>query len=106
MIEFIIPAAAVGKGRPRVTSRGTYTPQKTKDYEAFAQACFRRSRCRPYAVSAQPLKAEIVACFAVPKSYAKKRRAALLGKPPRQRHPGRAQRPCLPRRRADRGTGG
>ena len=81
MIEFIIPTAAVGKGRPRVTSRGTYTPQKTKDYEAFVQTCFRKSRCRPYAVSTQPLKAEIVACFAVPKSYAKKRRAALLGKP-------------------------
>lgn len=33
MIEFTIPCAAIGKGRPRVTRHGTYTPQKTRDYE-------------------------------------------------------------------------
>ena len=33
MISFIIPGKPQPKQRPRVTSRGTYTPQATVDYE-------------------------------------------------------------------------
>lgn len=33
-IEFTVPGAPVGKGRPRFMKNGhTYTPQKTRDYE-------------------------------------------------------------------------
>ncbi len=32
-LTFEIPGPPVPKGRPRVTRRGTFTPQKTKDYE-------------------------------------------------------------------------
>lgn len=81
MIEFIIPAAAIGKARPRVTRYGTYTPKKTRDYEALVRHCFRIGGNPPYTDAAQPLRAEIVACFAAPKSYSKKKRAELPGKP-------------------------
>ena len=33
LLTFEIPGSPVPKGRPRVTRRGTFTPQKTKDYE-------------------------------------------------------------------------
>ena len=33
ILTFEIPGPPVPKGRPRVTRRGTFTPQKTKDYE-------------------------------------------------------------------------
>ena len=32
-IDFTVPGKPVGKERPRVTRRGTYTPQKTREYE-------------------------------------------------------------------------
>ena len=37
MIEFIVPTAAIGKARPRVTRHGTYTPRKTRDYEELVR---------------------------------------------------------------------
>ena len=43
MIEFTIPCAAIGKGRPRVTRHGTYTPQKTRDYEQLGACAFREA---------------------------------------------------------------
>jgi len=33
-LTFTVPGAPVPKARPRVTRHGTYTPAKTKDYEA------------------------------------------------------------------------
>ena len=43
--------------------------------------CFRTSGSLPYTNARQPLKAEIVACFTVPKSYSRKKHAELPGKP-------------------------
>ncbi len=37
-LTFEIPGPPVPKGRPRVTRRGTFTPQKTKDYEQAVAA--------------------------------------------------------------------
>ena len=37
MAVFTIHAAPVGKARPRVTSHGTYTPKKTRDYEQLVR---------------------------------------------------------------------
>lgn len=48
MIEFIVPTAAIGKARPRVTRHGTYTPRKTRDYEELVRHCFRTSGSLPY----------------------------------------------------------
>jgi len=33
VITFVVPGRPVPKARPRVTKRGAYTPQTTKDYE-------------------------------------------------------------------------
>lgn len=35
MIELNVPGCAVAKARPRVTRNGTFTPKKTKEYEAY-----------------------------------------------------------------------
>lgn len=81
MIEFTIPCAAVGKGRPRVTRHGTYTPQKTRDYEQLVRLCFQRSRCAPVTDRGKALGATITASFRAPDSYREKKKRELVGKP-------------------------
>ena len=80
-IQFHVPGTPVAKGRPRFARRGnfvsTYTPAKTKAYEATV---------RELAIEAmqgrEPLDTPIVAvikiCIAVPASYSKARRQACL----------------------------
>lgn len=41
MIKFTIQGKPIPKGRPRVTRYGTYTPQRTLDYEKLVQWSFR-----------------------------------------------------------------
>lgn len=41
MIMFTVHGKPQGKGRPRVTSHGTYTPEKTKQYEELVRWCWR-----------------------------------------------------------------
>jgi len=36
----VIPGKPQGKGRPRVTRYGTYTPEKTREYENLIRACW------------------------------------------------------------------
>lgn len=47
VVDFIIDAAPVAKGRPRFSSRGgfvkTYTPAKTSDWEAIVRAAATRA---------------------------------------------------------------
>jgi Holliday junction resolvase RusA-like endonuclease len=40
MIEILIPGDPVGKARPRVTRWGTFTPQKTVNYETLIRELF------------------------------------------------------------------
>lgn len=40
MITFNVPGEPQGKGRPRVTKFGTYTPEKTMIYENWIKACY------------------------------------------------------------------
>lgn len=80
-IQFHVPGNPVAKGRPRFARRGnfvsTYTPAKTKDYEA---------KVRGLAMEAMqgrsPLDTPIVAVIKilmpVPASYSKARRQACL----------------------------
>lgn len=80
-IQFQVPGDPVAKGRPRFARRGnfvsTYTPAKTKDYEA---------RVRELAIEAMegrspldtPILAIIKICMPVPASYSKARRQACL----------------------------
>ena len=77
-IDFTVPGRPVGKGRPRVTRYGTYTPQKTKDYEALVQRCWRTQSGVAFG-GGIPLFASITAWFPLPKSTSKKKRALLEG---------------------------
>ena len=38
-VSFFIPGPPIGKGRPRVTARGAFTPSKTREYEKHVRAC-------------------------------------------------------------------
>ena len=84
MIQFTVPGNPVPKGRPRSFVRGGkvghYTPKKTADYEkavrmlAEAAMMGRNPICGAVAV-------EITATFAIPPSWAKKRKEAAKNAP-------------------------
>ena len=75
---FTVPGVPIGKGRPRVTSHGTYTPQKTRDYEQKVRLCW-QTQSGAVLPSGVPLMAEIRAYFPIPKSVPKRRRGAMEG---------------------------
>lgn len=77
-IKFTINATPVGKGRPRVTMHGTYTPKKTQEYERYVESCFIRSGAFP-APPDKPLFCVVCGQFPVPISYTKKLRRELPG---------------------------
>lgn len=74
-IDFTVPGKPMGKERPRVTTRGTYTPQKTKDYEEAVRKAFYEAlldRTDGYSHDANKVRlAEvyITAYFGVPRSW-------------------------------------
>ena len=74
-----IPGQPVGKGRPRfVKATGhTYTPTKTKDYEALVKLAYQSENKAPALVG--PVRIDIFAVFQLPKD--KKRRALLAYQP-------------------------
>jgi Holliday junction resolvase RusA-like endonuclease len=79
----IIEGPAVGKGRPRATSRGgharMYTPAKTVAYEIRVQAAAKEAM-RDQAPCPGPIEAEIWVLVMPPKSFSKsKTRMALDG---------------------------
>jgi Holliday junction resolvase RusA-like endonuclease len=81
MIQFSVKIEPRGKGRPRATVRGNhasvYTDGATRKYEAAVRACAERSMA-----GAEPLQGPIEVALrfriAIPPSYSKKRRAAIL----------------------------
>lgn len=77
-VSFTVPGTPVGKGRPRVTSHGTYTPQKTRDYEQKIRLCW-ESQSGVVMPSRAPLMAEIRAYFPIPKSVSKRKRDDMEG---------------------------
>lgn len=67
----------VGKGRPKFWKGHAVTPPKTRSYENnLADAALRAMHHR--APLDGPLKVEVIAAFAVPKSWSKKKKAAAL----------------------------
>lgn len=78
-IQFTVPGVPVGKGRPRVTAHGTYTPQKTREYEQKVRLCW-KSQSGAVMPSGVPLMAEVIGYFPVPKSASKRRKTAMEGK--------------------------
>lgn len=79
-IEFEIFGKPMGKGRPRLSRYGTYTPEKTVNYENYVKLCF-INKYKDYTPTEKPLKAKITAFFEVPTSYSKKKKKELIGQP-------------------------
>lgn len=84
MIYFKFHGEPVGKGRPKITTRGqfahAYTPKKTKEFEEAIKFEFMSSTSERMPVYEKdiPLKIEMEFGFEVPKSYSKKKREACL----------------------------
>lgn len=76
--ELTVFGHPVGKGRPRFTRNGhTYTPEATREYEKEVRLTF--MSCYPKGIALEdPVRAEVVAFFAIPKSYSKKKKQACL----------------------------
>lgn len=81
MITIKVPGQPVGKGRPRISTRGgkirAFTPEKTVSYEnAIAEAAGPAMAGR--SVIEGPVQITVFAQFQIPKSWSKKRRAETL----------------------------
>jgi len=81
-IDFWMQGEPVGKGRPRFTRQGrAYTPKKTRDYELKLAS---KASDKMVELGLDPIdvpcRVSVMAQFAIPKSYSKKRReAATMG---------------------------
>ena len=69
MIKLTIPGEPVAKGRPRVTRYGTYTPEKTKNYETLVKELYFMEHGQTLLEG--ELNIDIKAYFRIPKSAAK-----------------------------------
>lgn len=78
--KFYVDTTPVGKGRPRVTRYGTYTPKKTRAYEDHVRKCWIKLG-ENQAPNNTPLFACIRAYFPIPKSYSKRLKESLPGAP-------------------------
>lgn len=89
-IRFVIPAAGVGKGRPRVAFRSNgrviaYTPKKTREFEAFVRLCAQRACSEPVR---SPVSVDMTIEFSPPSSWsAKRKQAAIAGEIPHLSRP-------------------
>lgn len=76
MAEIIIPITPVPKGRPRFYCGHAVTPKRTREYEDAVRMAWTEGM-----VEGKNLVAWLSFIFSVPKSYSKKKREDLLGKP-------------------------
>ena len=82
MITFTIPGRPQPKERPRVTKSGySFTPPRTKEYEAYVVEQAKRSKLLPQSpIEETPLKMIIWCYMPIPSSWSnKKQRMALKG---------------------------
>ena len=82
MISFTVPGQPVGKGRPKVASRGgkfaqLYTPEKTANYEGLV-ALAGRTAMDGRDLIAGPVSVSLDIRLAIPASWSKKKQAAAL----------------------------
>ncbi len=79
-IEFIVPGAAVPKGRPRFTKSGhVYSPTKTRDYEAMIAVLAKESMLGKEPTT-DAVSVDIEVTVAVPKSFTKDNRSLALNR--------------------------
>ena len=77
---FTINGDPVGKGRPRLTRSGrAYTPKKTKDYESKVAKAYIDSGGPDFGM--RPVCVHVIARFGMPKSWSKKQKEHMRGKP-------------------------
>ena len=82
-IEFFVPGAPIGKGRPRAARRGAgvvmFTPEKTAGYEALvAAAASNAMRAEAGPLFTGPLEAVLEMRIPIPASWSKAHKAAAL----------------------------
>ena len=77
--DFVVEGKPVGKGRPRFKRMGnfvqTYTPEKTAEYEKLVRLRFQNAGGQ---ITDKPVRVEITAFFAPPKSTMKRDRIEML----------------------------
>jgi len=71
-VKFTIPGEPVGKGRPRVTKKGTFTPEKTVNYENLVKITY------PGKMLEGELEIVVKAFYSIPKSASKKKTEQML----------------------------
>lgn len=76
MINLTIPGQPQGKGRPRLGKYTTYTPDKTRNYEAYIQWLFVDSY-KGFKPLLGTFKIEVVCYYQIPKNFSKKKREAI-----------------------------
>ena len=76
-MKLSIDIKPIGKARARVTRYGTYTPQKTKDFEQAIAWEFRK-QFKGHEIIVKPIKVSICATFEPPKSYSNPKRLRCL----------------------------
>lgn len=77
MYKLTIPGEPVAKGRPRMGKYGTYTPEKTKNYETLVKELFFTQHGQT--MMEGHLNVEIKAYFGIAKSTTKKVREKMIG---------------------------
>lgn len=82
-IEFTVPGQPVGKGRARVSTHGgfarAYTPEKTAVYENLVKLSYMQEVAdKPLKKLAGAIRVQILAYYAMPKSFSKKKRDAAM----------------------------
>ena len=77
MRDFTIMGQPVAKGRPRITKRGSYTPEKTVNYENLVKYSY-IDKYKDTEVLESALGIEIKFYFQIPKSTSKKNRELML----------------------------
>ena len=79
-IDFTVPGIPVGKARPRVTMHGTYTPKKTREYEALIRQSWAEQSGQKLP-DGVPIRLKLTVCFPIPQSYSNRLKRLLPGKP-------------------------
>lgn len=72
-LEFTVDGKPIGKARPRVTKRATYTPATTTRYEDLVRYAALNNLKEDFEEN-EPLSVEVIAFFEVPKSYSRNKK--------------------------------
>ena len=76
-VRFTVPGPPQGKARPRFTKGRTYTPKNTVIYEKLVRIRYQAAAVG-IAPAEGPVSVTILACYPIPKSAGKAKRAAMI----------------------------